>query len=214
MHPCRRSSSNPRATRAEITYCGRGLYCAFVLDDSGRELERKEGSLTFVESWLAHHYPEVPVKLVATRNPHAGPDVTDRALRYRANANPPPGPRICSLCGSKRNVEVGHVNGHEEDSSSDNLVWTCRRCNVRCGNTLRKAGLGRLTRQYNPGATGAGNLGQWMNAVMSMKGDGGTMTVADAVATIRATPPEDRSVFAKEIWQRRRRGGTDRIVPF
>ena len=118
------------------------------------------------------------------------------------------------MCGSTRNVEVGHVNGHEEDTSPANLLWTCRTCNVRCGNTLRRYGLGRLTRQYNPGAAGAENLGQWMNAVMSMKGEGGTMTVSDAVAMIRATPPEDRSRFAREIWARRRQRGTDLQVPF
>jgi hypothetical protein len=27
--------------------------------------------------------------------------------------------------------------------------------NVRCGNTLRRAGIGRLTRQYNPASAGA-----------------------------------------------------------
>jgi len=53
-----------------------------------------------------------------------------------------------------------------------------------------------------------------MNAVMSMKGEGGTMAVADAVAMIHATAPEERSQFAKEIWARRRRRGTDREVPF
>jgi hypothetical protein len=141
-------------------------------------------------------------------------DVTDRALRYRANRHPPPGPRVCALCGSKRNVEVGHVNGHEEDTSAVNLFWTCRRCNVRCGNALRRAGIGRVTRQYNPAATGAETLGQWMNAVMSMKAEGGTMSVGDAVAMVRATPPEERSKFAREIWARRRTRGTDKSVPF
>lgn len=139
--------------------------------------------------------------------------VTDRALRYRANADPPPGPRICALCGSKRNVEVGHVDGHEENTAPVNLFWTCRSCNVKSGNAMRRAGLGRLTRQYNP-VEGAENLGQWMNAVMSMKGDGGTMAVGDAVAMIRATDPADRSRFAREIWARRRQHGTDRPVPF
>jgi hypothetical protein len=52
-----------------------------------------------------------------------------------------------------------------------------------------------------------------MNAVMSMKGDGGMMAVADAVAMIHATPPEDRSRFAKEIWGIHRRQGTDQKVP-
>jgi hypothetical protein len=136
-------------------------------------------------------------------------------LRYRANADPPPGPRICCLCGSRRNVEVGHVNGHEEDSAPGNLFWTCRACNVRCGNVLRRAGLGRLTRQYNPASEGAPNLGAWINAVQSAKGDpGGNMPVAEAVAMIRATPPDERSRFAREIWDQRRRRGTDRAVPF
>jgi len=53
-----------------------------------------------------------------------------------------------------------------------------------------------------------------MNAVMSMKGDGGTMTVSDAVAMIRATSPEQRSGFAREIWVIRRRRGTGQRVPF
>lgn len=166
------------------------------------------------------HYSELAPRFLPVRNP-AGRgrrrkegQVTDRALRYRANSDAPDGPRTCCFCGSKRNVEVGHVNGHEEDSSPANLLWTCRGCNVRCGNTLRRAGLGRLTRQYNPTAEGAENLGQWMNAVMSMKGGGGTMEVADAVAMIRATPSEDRSDFAHQIWGKRRQHGRDRSVPF
>lgn len=141
--------------------------------------------------------------------------VTDRALRYRANACPPPGPKICALCGATRNVEVGHINGREEDSAEVNLLWTCRSCNVLCANALRRAGLGRPTRQYNPGNVGgAETLGAWMNAITSMKQQGGTMTVADAVAVIRATPPEQRSTFAKEIWALRRRRGTGSRVPF
>lgn len=105
------------------------------------------------------------------------------------------------------------MNGHEEDSSPANLIWTCRSCNVRCGHVLRRAGLGRPTRQYNP-ANGAQTLGQWMNAVTSMKGEGGSMAVADAVAMIRATSPEQRSWFANEIWAIRKRRGTDGGVPF
>jgi hypothetical protein len=44
--------------------------------------------------------------------------VTDRALRYRANACPPPGSKICVLCGAARTVEVGHVDGHEENTAA------------------------------------------------------------------------------------------------
>jgi hypothetical protein len=112
---------------------------------------------------------------------------------------------------------VGHIDGHEENTERWNLIWTCRRCNVRCGNTLRRAGLGRKTRQYNPtdGSGGAENLGQWMNAVMSMKGDpGGNMEVGEAVAMIHATPAERRSSFAKQIWNVRRKRATDLRVPF
>jgi hypothetical protein len=29
-----------------------------------------------------------------------------------------------------RNIEVGHVDGHEENHAPRNLFWTCRSCNV------------------------------------------------------------------------------------
>jgi len=80
---------------------------------------------------------------------------------------------------------------------------------------MRRAGIGRLTHQYNPASEGALNLGAWMNAVMSVKGDpGGNMPVAEAVAMIQATPPEQRSRFAQEIWAIRRKRGTSERVPF
>jgi hypothetical protein len=88
------------------------------------------------------------------------------------------------------------------------------------GDTLRRAGLGRKTRQYNPtdGTGGAENLGQWMNAVMSMKGDpGGNMAVGEVVAMIHATPQDKRSEFARQIWSvRKRRHGTSgrEEIPF
>jgi hypothetical protein len=177
------------------------------------------GSRSEVASWLAREHPNVPARFAAVRNRANGArkeahDVTDRALRYRANANAPPGDRRCCLCGSTRNVEIGHVNGHEEDCSTANLFWTCRSCNVRCGNTLRHAGLGRLTHQYNPPSEGAPNLGAWVNAVLSLKGDpGGNMPVSEAIAMVRATPPARRSSFARDIWDLRRRRGTDRTAP-
>ncbi len=71
---------------------------------------------------------------------------------------------------------------------------------------MRRAGIGRKTQQRNPaGNGGAENLGQWLNAVTTIKGDpGGNMAVADAVAMIRSTPSDQRSKFAKEIWNKRR----------
>ena len=109
------------------------------------------------------------------------------------------------------------MDGHEENTAPHNLIWTCRRCNVLCGIALRRAGIGRKTRQYNPQGEGAKTLGQWLTAVTSMKGESADMTVDAAVAMIHATPPEDRSRFAKEIWRKRRAHGTDRRggdVPF
>jgi hypothetical protein len=144
--------------------------------------------------------------------------VTDRALRYRANNTPPEGEKICAFCGAKRNIEVGHVNGHEEDCGPENLIWTCRSCNVRCANTMRKAGVGRLTRQYNPTGEGAESVGQWVLAVQAMKGESDQMTVKQAVAMIRATPASRRSKFASKIWGQRRlhfgKTGRSDSVPF
>lgn len=143
--------------------------------------------------------------------------VTDRALRYRANATPPPKPKLCGFCGSNQQIQVGHVNGHEEDGEPENLIWTCRSCNQIHANTLRAVGLGRLTKQYNPKAAGAANILQYSMAVDSIQrrhpktgalmGWGGKSRPIDvdkAVAMIRATPPSDRSRFAREIWRHRK----------
>jgi hypothetical protein len=123
-------------------------------------------------------------------------------------------------------VEVGHINGREEDNSPANLLWQCRADNVLSGNALRAAGIGRLTRRYNPTKQGgAANLAEWLLAVGAItprKGAkyaasiGSPMAVGDAVAMIHATPPEKRSEYAQEIWSRRRAHGTDRKerVPF
>jgi hypothetical protein len=145
--------------------------------------------------------------------PVARVNVTDRALRYRANEEPPEGPKICCMCGSRRFVEIEHVDGFEEHGERENLMWACRSCNTRKGIAMRNAGLGRRTRQFNP-AGGARNLGQWVIAVMSASGQSGQMSVRDAVGMIRATSPSKRSEYAREIWERRRQHGTDTLVPF
>lgn len=179
-----------------------------------------------------HHACDYLRRAASQGNPHAAEmlpvmetfviempnPITDRALRYRANATPPAGPRRCCLCGSKTNVEVGHVNGHEEDCDAENLFWTCRSCNVRSANTLRNAGIGRKTRQYNPASEGAKSMAQWVTAVAAMKGESQDMSVSDAVAMIRATSPEKRSKYAQEIWSRRKKrhgsSGRSSEVPF
>ena len=111
-------------------------------------------------------------------------------------------------------MEVGHLDGHEENTAPENLLWNCRACNTKLGVVYKRLGMGRRTRQYNPHAQGATSLGQWLTAVMSMKGESDQMTVQAAVEMIRATSPEDRSRFAREIWQKRRDRGTDNSVPF
>jgi hypothetical protein len=75
---------------------------------------------------------------------------------------------------------------------------------------MARAGLGRRTNQFNPQSQGAKSLRQWLTAVLSMKGESDAMDVAAAVEMIRATPPERRSDFAHQIWDIRRRRGTDR----
>jgi hypothetical protein len=94
----------------------------------------------------------------------------------------------------------GHIDGHEEHISKNNLIWTCRSCNARMAVVMKRHGLGRRTKQYNPRGEGAQTLAQWMAAVMSMKGESDQMSVSDAVEMIHATPASDRSHFAREIW--------------
>jgi len=156
--------------------------------------------------------------------------ITDRAKRYRANHPDvrPPGPRICGFCGrrsnNRRTVFVGHIDGDESHTEPENLIWTCRACNARHANTAKRAGIGRRVKQYNPrskyarkaaAAGGARNLAQWVSAVRIMRGEI-PGDVREAVAMIHATPPADRSEYAREIWRLRREHGTDRLeeVPF
>jgi hypothetical protein len=111
---------------------------------------------------------------------------------------------------------VGHLDGFEENTAQENLIWNCRVCNTRLGVVFKRLGLGRRTHQYNPSGEGATSLGQWLTAVMSMKGESQEMTVPAAVQMVRATSPERRSEFASQIWAKRREHGTDRKeeVPF
>jgi hypothetical protein len=75
---------------------------------------------------------------------------------------------------------------------------------------MTRAELGRPTYQFNPHAHGARTLAQWLTAVLSAKGESDVMDTVAAVTMIRATPPERRSEFAQQIWEIRRRRGTDR----
>ena len=67
--------------------------------------------------------------------------------------------------------------------------------------------------QRNP--AGARNLAQWLNAVLSLKGESNAMDLPSAIALVHATPHDKRSEFARDIWNRRRqRKGSGEEVPF
>ena len=51
-----------------------------------------------------------------------------------------------------------------------------------------------------------------MTAVLSMKGQSNAMDLTAAIGMIRATAPDRRSRFAKQIWQVRRKHATDRLA--
>lgn len=136
-------------------------------------------------------------------------EVTDRALRYRANSEQcrPAGPRRCAWCGlrDKTNsarplVEVAHIDGDETNTTPENLAWTCRPCNQRVAVVMKAAGVGRPTNQYNPKRQrGASDYREFARALGIL--DGSAMgDVNDAVALIHATPMSKRSEFQKDIW--------------
>jgi hypothetical protein len=80
---------------------------------------------------------------------------TDRAKRYAANRDI--GLSLyerrsngCLFCGSRTNLTVDHLDGIEDHGEDANLVYLCKSCNTRKGAAFRKAGIGRLTHQFNP----------------------------------------------------------------
>jgi hypothetical protein len=131
--------------------------------------------------------------------------ITDRAKRYRANSRGlrPPPPKQCGFCGSRRNVGVHHISGNESEGDPQDLMWACKSCNTRIGNWMRKAGLGKLTRQYNPGRGRKAVMDAYAAAIKVMRGEF-EGDIGKAVATIRATPREVRSAYTARTWPTRR----------
>jgi hypothetical protein len=68
--------------------------------------------------------------------------ITDRAKRYRANRTPPPGPRVCAWCKSKKNVGIDHIDGDESNGHPKNLQWLCKRHNAEKAVAQIRAGIG------------------------------------------------------------------------
>jgi hypothetical protein len=101
--------------------------------------------------------------------------ISDRAKRYRAHTPGcrPKGPKVCAICGSKRNVVPDHRDGNESNGRASNLRWLCKRHNTKLGKKMAKAGKGVRTRQYNPDKV-AGHEGwkQLMASKLAQKYDG------------------------------------------
>jgi len=148
--------------------------------------------------------------------------LTDRAKRYRANAAITQRERRCIYCGAPpgpgRRLEVEHIDGNEANNGAANLAYVCRSCNTRKGAYFARRRTGRRTRQFNPrkkkSITGARTLAEYMETLNALHGYQSRFTLSEAIEKMHRTPPEDRSQFAREIWERRREHGTDRRVPF
>jgi len=146
--------------------------------------------------------------------------ITDRAKRYRANADGvrPRWPKRCGFCGSKRNVGVHHVNGKEDDGARGNLMWACKSCNGKIAHKMKRARIGTRTRQYNPRhGSRSSQMAAYGAAIKVMRGEF-KGDVAKAVATIRSTPPEVRSAYTARTWPTRRaiygESGRQSEIPF
>lgn len=134
--------------------------------------------------------------------------ITDRAKRYRAVKNAPPR-HSCYLCGNPKAADVEHIDGHEANNEPANLAWSCRSCNVKKGRHFARNGFGSKTNQRNPrrtkgGGRGAYNLPQYLTAVMVSKGESDRMPLDQAIEILKATGPEKRASFARDVWNIRR----------
>jgi hypothetical protein len=127
-------------------------------------------------------------------------DITDRAKRYRANRKPPPGPRRCNFCASRRNIDIDHITGTEEDEAPENLMYLCRTCNTLKGITQARNRIGVRTRQYNPeeAMQGRTTFDRFKHAagilLGKIKG-----SAAAATEYLRRTRPDQRVRFGDRI---------------
>jgi hypothetical protein len=122
--------------------------------------------------------------------------ITDRAKRYRANRNPPPGPRRCTFCARRQNIDIDHVTGDESDDSPANKMYLCRACNTAKGIVQARNRIGTRTRQYNPAKVPTFAEFKHHAAVLLGLAPG---DAAKATAAIHATPPGKRAEFSGKI---------------
>jgi hypothetical protein len=128
--------------------------------------------------------------------------ISDRAKRYRAHRNPPPGPRICNFCADDRSIDIDHISGNEADDEDDNKMWLCRSCNTSKGVQQARARVGLRTVQFNPQKSApAFSEFRTAAAILTGKAPG---NVARATEVIRSTSPARRRQFAQRIARQRR----------
>jgi hypothetical protein len=129
--------------------------------------------------------------------------VTDRALRYRANAEPPAGPQICVYCGAEGGrLDIEHIDGEEANNAQHNKAWACRSCNTAKGARFKALDLGRRTRQYNPGIAAA-TFGQYAGTVANLLAGSGAASVKKSIRMMQATKPTARAKYAAQLARRR-----------
>lgn len=133
-------------------------------------------------------------------------EITDRAKRYRANHRDvrPTGPKACMFCGSRKNVGVHHCDGNEDHGHRRNLGWACKSCNAKIAHWMKREGIGKRTRQFNPSKLSKkSQMLAYSQAIKVMRGefDG---DVGAAMSTIDSTPQSIRSAFTSRSWPIRR----------
>jgi hypothetical protein len=129
--------------------------------------------------------------------------ITDRAKRYRANANPPAGPKLCGFCGARQPRDIDHIDGDEGNGTGWNLTRLCRTCNARKAIVQKKAGVGTRTRQYNPQRFPAPpnkqpSFAEYVKAVLILRGDQ-PGNVRRAGEVIQLTDQSHRDQYTRRI---------------
>ena len=170
---------------------------------------------------MTHTATITPGRVVNGRFRPTG-EITDRAKRYRANKADATPKRRCFSCGAKNPRDRAHIDGNEANNHPNNLAPQCRSCNVLFANTLRKSGVGKKTRQYNPRNPNVPAIGAYVHSIQVLRGEE-KGSVESAVKTIQATPPTVRHTYGKKLWEFRKTkygpsgrkdGGRDNEVPF
>lgn len=144
------------------------------------------------------------IKMNGGRKPVAA--ITDRAKRYRANAEGfrPGPPKQCGFCGLKKNVGVCHINGNEDDGAPENLMWGCKSCNAIAAVLMKRAGVGKRTQQYNPAKMSKRAMMDAYGAAIKVMRGQFEGDIGKAIATIRGTPRDVRSAYTSRTWPTRR----------